>query len=123
MTAQYAKLLCFLCLSFIHSVIHAEELLSVDEIQALYSDRVIERVSKSGWPLKVKFFADGRIEGKMQTGKGHKDSGKWWVPANGKVCRQWNEWGGGKEKCWQLEHDDGVVFITGPGGKRREFEK
>ena len=123
MTAHYVKLLCLLCLGFTYSVVHAGELLSVDEIHELYSGRVVEKQSKSGWPMRIESFADGRIEGRMQTGKGNKDSGKWWVPANGKYCEQWNTWRGGKEKCWQLEREGGVVFVTGPKGNRREFKK
>lgn len=100
------------------------ELMSVKELKEFYSGRVVETLTRrSGQPFTIKYQPDGILEGEISARNVHQDTGKWWVPSVGKLCVQWQKWGGGSELCSVLKFDNEYVYRTDPRGRETKFKR
>ena len=65
------------------------------------------------------FKPDGTLEGEVVGGAEiYRDSGIWWVPEAGKLCRRWNNWQDGRETCTK-QVKSGVISDHEKAGKRK----
>ena len=95
--------------------------LSTEEIKRLLPGHTVESTDKFGRRRQKIFEADGRLDGKRDSGKLKSDVGKWWVPRDGKVCWTWETWNPGKQWCQTVERDGDRVYLSTGTGKRWEL--
>jgi len=81
--------------------------LSGEELRQAISGKTVY-LNISGFELPIRYAANGRMSGKMNTvaasfsrGDGSSDTGKWWV-ADDHLCQQWSSWMDGKTYCYKL---------------------
>jgi hypothetical protein len=88
--------------------------LAGDELRKAISGKTVY-LNISGFELPIRYAANGRMSGKMNTvaasfsrGDGSSDTGKWWV-ADDQLCQQWSSWMDGKTYCYRLTLSGTIV--------------
>ena len=74
------------------------ERLDGDGIRAALAGATGSGANHRGRPWRVTFGADGSMTGVAGWQDQHRDEGRWEVE-DGRYCRRWNEWNGGRKVC------------------------
>lgn len=71
------------------------------ELKALYSENEMKGENKNGQKFTENYRADGTFRAESTDRSGGcciSDRGRWWVE-NGKLCKQYDNWRGGRKAC------------------------
>ncbi len=68
------------------------------EMRSLFPGNTTTGENMYGERLHVYVTPDGRLFGRMSTGQ--TDEGTWEITDDGQDCSRWNNWGGGRRRCF-----------------------
>lgn len=94
-----------------------------DEVRALYSGNEMTGANGRGQKFKENYRADGTFRAESTKTNGDcciSDGGRWWIEGD-KVCKQYDNWRGGKKSCNTIvRRPDGYATA---GGFKLNFKR